>query len=309
MAVDANGMLYSGLGDIRNAALLHQEILLLLADRADLMDDPTIIYLGNKAHQGTTVIEVGQAGLEGYDRMAAVAENADAGVTALTDASPNITIARQSLRRQMTYLAQLTDSVGLDIPKLAMDYLMAAKMRLTEMIANVTDDFTATVGTSGVDLSVDDYFDGHYTLTQASVPGPYLSIQFPVQTTDLQNSIRAEGGALQFRDDTQEMLAIKGPGYQGSFLGVPIFNSSLVPTANGGADSAGGMFGRGAVGYADFEAVGLVDFGGRVFPAGTKIFVDHANVGAGAYTDQTGHYFCGASLIEDGRGVSMITDR
>ncbi|MBT7101758.1 hypothetical protein HN937_30555 [Candidatus Poribacteria bacterium] len=309
MAADANAMLYSGLGDIRNAALLHQEIQLLLADRADLMDDPTIVYLGNKARQGTTVFEIGQVGLDGYDRMAAVAENADAGVTALTDASPNVTIARQSLRRQMSYLAQLTDSVGLDVARLALDYVGAARMRLTEMIAGVTDDFTATVGTSGVDMSVDDYFDGHYTLTQSSVPGPFLCDLYPVQVTDLQNSIRAEGGALQFRDDAQEMLDIKGPGYQGSFLSVPIFASSLVPTANAGADSAGGMFGRGAVGYADFEAIGLVDFGGRVFPAGTKIFADQANVGAGGYTDSTGHYFCGVTLMEDGRGVSMITDR
>jgi len=309
MAVNANGLLYSGLGDLRLAAALHQEMLLLLADRADLMGDPTIVYLGNKAKQGSTAFEIGLAGLDGYNRMAAVAEDADTGVTALTDASPQVVIARQSLRRQMTYLAQLTDTVGLDIPRLAQDMVGAARMRLTEMIAGITDDFTATVGTTTVDLAVDDYMDANYTLTQASVPGPYLCVLYPVQVTDLQNSIRAEAGAMQFKDDAQEMLDIKGPGYKGSFLGVPIFGSSLVPTANAGADSAGGMFGRGAVGYTDFAATEIVQIGERVYPAGTSIFVGLDNDEPGAYNEIVGNYFCGVVQIEDGRGVSIITDR
>lgn len=310
MAVDSSGILYSGLSDLRLSAILHQEIGLLLADRADLMAHPAVSYYGDKSHQGSTVIEIPLVGLDGYDSMAAVAENADASVTALTDASPNITIARQALHRQMTDLAGFTDSLGMDLQRLAVSMVGAAKMRLTEMIANVTDDFTATAGTSGVDFSVDDWYDAQFALTQASVPGPYLTVLYPVQVTDLQNSLRAEAGATQFVPATQQMLDIKGPGFVGTFNGADIFASSKVPTANSGADSAGGMFGPGAVGYADFALPAPVRGGSEViYPAGTRIFVEFERDAAGAFTKIVGNYYVGVSIIEDGRGVSIITDR
>ena len=312
MAHDANALAYASLGDLRLAAVLHRELLLLLGDRSSgMLDHPAMWYLGSESNRGSTVIEIPLAGLDGYDEMGAVAENADAAVTAMTDASPNLTIARQALRRQVTDLAQMTESLGIQwASRLAQDMVGAARMRLVDMVANITDDFTATVGTSGADMTVDDWFDATFALTQGSVPGPYMSDLYPVQLTDLQSSIRAEGGALQFMPASADMLGIKGPGYAGSFLGVDIFASSKIPTASAGADSAGGMFGRGAVAYADCAAATAMSQGAEsVYPAGTRSFVGFDKDLPGAYTDVARDYYAGAAIAETGRGVSIITDR
>ena len=220
-----------------------------------------------------------------------------------------MTIARQALYRQVTGLAALTASLNGDPSKLevlAADMVAAARMRLVEMFATIVDDFSSTVGTTTVDLSVDDFFDAQYTLTQASVPGPYAAMLYPVQITDLQGSIRAEGGALQFIAATQDMLAIKGPDFVGSFNGVDLFACSLIPTANGGADSAGGMWGRGAIGYGDMSVGAIPEMG---IPAGTKIRVGTDYDEVGDYNRIVGNYYCGVVEMQDAMGVSMITDR
>jgi hypothetical protein len=131
----------------------------------------------------------------------------------------------------------------------------------------------------------------------------------PVQVTDLQNSIRAEGGALQYIAATQEMLMAKGQGFAGSFLGVDIFKSSKVPTANAGADRAGAMMGYGAVGMAEGAVRPIAALGGALqFPAGTVIAVEYERSSATALTSITGNAYFGVALLQDAMGVSIITD-
>jgi hypothetical protein len=306
----ANEITFANLsGDLRISAVLHQEMQLLLADRFSLMGHPAVMYMGDLAGRGSTALDVPLVGLDGYDRMAAVgAETAAVSNTALTDSSQTITIARQALRRAITDLASLTDSVGLNVQSLAEDMVGAARMRWQELLCNLMDDFSNTVGTSGVNLSVDDFLDAVFTLEQNSVPTPYLSILHPVQLTDLQNSLRGETGPLQFVSATQEMISAKGQGYAGTFAGVDIYASSLINTANAAADRSGGMFGRGAVAYADGSMSEIIGAGGIQLPVGTKIAVEFERDSAYAYTYITGNYYVGMAELQDTMGVSIITD-
>jgi len=300
----------SGLGDLRLAAALHQELGVMLADRASLWRHPAITFYGDLQGSGSDTLEVPLAGLDGFDRMVAVAENASAANTALTDASPNLQIARQALQRQISDLAVLTDSVGLTVERLASDMVGAAAMRFTELIANVVDDFTTTVSDTGVDLSVAKFLDAVFALTQASVTGPYISILHPNQLTDLQGSLRSETGPIaQWVSATSEMMAIKGPGFAGQFVGVDLFASSHIPTANAGADSAGCVMGLGAVGYAEGTPSALVGAGGFQVPAGSPFLIEFERDSSAALTKIVGSYYVGVGIIEDGRGVSLITDR
>ncbi len=308
----ANEIYYSGLGDLRLRLILHREVQIQLTDMASLWNHPAIVNYGDMRGRGSTQLDIPLIGLGGADRMAAVAENASTSNTALTDASPAITIARQALQRQISDLAELTDpsaGLGANIRSLASDMVNSASMRYTEMIAALVDDFTSTVGTTTVDMSADDQFSAQFTLTQASVPtGPgYLEVLYPTQLTDLQNSLRAEAGALQFQAATAEMLNIKGQGFAGRLNGVDIFVSSLVPTANTGADSGGGMFGRGALGSA-FGSVPIApgEAGSQMFG---PIKVEFERDAAGALTKIVGNFYVGVGAIEDSRGVSIITDR
>ena len=306
----ANEVLYSGLGDLRLAKILNNEIQLLLADRFSLRNHPSIANFGNIAGRGSSVLSIPQAGLDGYDLMTAVgSETSSASNVALTDSSADITIARYALRREISDLANMTDSVGLNVERLAADMVGGYEMAVTNAICDTIDGFSATAGTSGVDLSVDDFFSALFTLEQASVQTPYVSVLHPVQVTDLQNSIRAEGGALQYIAATQEMLMAKGQGFAGSFLGVDIFKSSKVPTANAGADRAGAMMGYGAVGMAEGAVRPIAALGGALqFPAGTVIAVEYERSSATALTSITGNAYFGVALLQDAMGVSIITD-
>jgi hypothetical protein len=81
-----------------------------------------IFQAGNIAGRGSAVLSVPQAGLDGYDLMTAPASEATAAVnTPLTDGSADITIARYALRREISDLANMTDSVGLNVERLAAD--------------------------------------------------------------------------------------------------------------------------------------------------------------------------------------------
>jgi len=307
----ANEVTNAGLiPDLRLARILNNEIQLLLADRFSLRTHPAIFNAGNIAGRGSSVISIPQAGLEGYDLMTAVgSETTAASNVALTDASADITIARYALRREISDLANMTDSVGLTAERLAADMVGGYEMAVTNAICDTIDGFTATAGTTGVDLSVDDFFSALFTLEQASVRTPYVSVLHPVQVTDLQNSIRAEGGALQYIAATQEMLAAKGQGFAGSFLGVDIFKSSKVPTANAGADRAGAMMGYGAVGMAEGSVRPISALSGALqFPAGTVIAVEYERSSATALTAITGHAYFGVALLQDAMGVSIVSD-
>jgi hypothetical protein len=232
--------------------------------------------------------------------MTAPASEATAAVnTPLTDGSADITIARYALRREISDLANMTDSVGLNVERLAAD-----------AICNTIDGFTTTVGTSGSDMTVDNFFSALFALEQASVQTPYVAVLHPVQLTDLQNSIRAEASnAIAFSPATVEMLAAKGQGYAGSFMGVDLYKSSKVPTANAGADRAGAMMGYGAIGMAEGSVRPIAALGGALqFPTGTVIAVEYERNSASALTAITGNAYFGVAKLQDGMGVSIITD-
>jgi len=307
----ADEVLYSGLGDLRLAKILNNEIQLLLADRFSLRNHPSIFQAGNIAGRGSAVLSVPQAGLDGYDLMTAPASEATAAVnTPLTDSSADITIARYALRREISDLANMTDSVGLNVERLAADMVGAYEMAVTNAICNTIDGFTTTVGTSGSDMTVDNFFSALFALEQASVQTPYVAVLHPVQLTDLQNSIRAEASnAIAFSPATVEMLAAKGQGYAGSFMGVDLYKSSKVPTANAGADRAGAMMGYGAIGMAEGSVRPIAALGGALqFPTGTVIAVEYERNSASALTAITGNAYFGVAKLQDGMGVSIITD-
>lgn len=305
----ADEILFSNLsGSARLAAVLAKEIELTLADRASLHKHPSIKFMGSVVGTGSNVIQTPIVGLDGYDTMSSPADGSAVSNTALTETNANITVARRALQYSISDLAALTDSVGLNVQRLAQSMVGSAQMTFQSLLCDVVDNFTSTVGTSGVDMSVDDFYSAQFTLTLASVPGPYICILHPRQLADFQSSLRAEAGPSQFVSATQDMLNIKGQGFAGMFNGVDIFVSSKVVTANSGADRAGAMFGYGAVGYAEGSPFAVTGAGGIVAPAGTPIVVEFERDASSALTKIVGNYYCGVARLQDSMGVAIITD-
>tara|TARA_B100000519_G_scaffold169579_2_gene154870 strand:- start:4092 stop:5015 length:924 start_codon:yes stop_codon:yes gene_type:complete len=292
-------------GNLRLAAILHNEVSLLLADRASLRNHPSIVNYGNIAGSGSETIRVPLLGVDGYDLMASTNEaTAPSSATALTYLAPEITVARFALQRAISDLAQMTNSGGgpsLDI--LVQDFAGAFEMTVTSQICALFGSFSNSVGSATVDLSVDDFFAAVFQLEQSNVTGKPVAVLAPVQVSDLQNSIRQEGGALQYIPATQAMLEAKGQGYVGEFAGVDIFKSDKVATSTG---RQGGMFVRGAIGYCEGSMTAPAMLGSAVQANGPVVIdIDRS---FGDTTDLIGNAYFGVAELQDSMGVLIETD-
>lgn len=308
----ANEVTFSALSDATVSAALHAELQLKLADRADLMGHPALAYIGSITGSGSNVRKAPLWG-GGNDQMAAVSDGSSVSNTAVTNASVSVTVARQALQRSATDLAAMTwafASPATLVQQLATDMVTAARMRFTTMLTALAGGFTATAGTSGADFSVTNLFTAIGKLQLASAPGPFVMVLHPIQLNDLQASLRAETGALQFVPATPEMMAAKGQGYAGRFLNIDVYVSTTVPEANSAADRAGGIMSYGAIAWADGVPGIVTGAGGLVIPVdqGAKIYVELARDVSGALTKVVGNHFVGLALAQQGLGVSIITD-
>lgn len=305
----ANEILYSGSSDLRVAEILHTELHILLADYTDLSWAAPVIR--DMSGSGTSTVK--QPQVDWDDAMAAVAENASTSNTAFVDGSVTVAVARQALQRQVSDLFEITGSLsGADIMAIAGSMALAYVLRKTDMVAGLIDNFATTAGTSTVDLSVDDMYSAIYSLMQSSVPpfpdGTFACALYPVQYTDFVESLRGESGAQQFIPATQAMMAAKGPGYKGAWNGVSFWTSDSVVDANGGADSAGGIWGPGAL-VSAVATQNVIRGAGEVVYADALVAVEFERDAAGALTKIVGNAWYGVSENEDLRGVSIITDR
>lgn len=301
----ANEVLVAGIADLKTAEVMSSEYLMLLADRGDLFQHPALLYAG--AAQGSNKVRVPQIGLGGYDLLAAGTEGSALSNTALTDGSADVTVAWYGKTYAQSDLAQVVAANGLLDPVMfAQDAAVSVAQTLISLIANVTDDFTATVGSTTVDLTAANFVDAITTLEVAKVSGPLMAVLHPQQWGDLRSAALSLGGAVQYREDSQSLvMARTNSQYKGNLFGVDVFTSSHVPTANSGADRAGGMFGRGAIAWADaqFPANGdpnIINLGRAAF--------ERDRSGTAGLTNYITHAFLGVVQCIDAAGVSIITD-
>ena len=302
----ANEFQYGSIGDLRATSLLHQELKFLLMDPTDLR---TTLVRDDSQFGGSAAVKVGQVSLAGA--MSAPGEVTQVSNTAVTDASYTLTVAHYTLQHEVSYLAEITGGGnGADTALLARKILGSATLTLTDLVATLFGSLSSTVGTSAVDLDVDDVYDGQFALHNALVPGPYFCILYPQQINDFITSLRGETGAMQFQQATAEMLGLRGPGFQGRWNNIEFWSCDSVPTANAGADSCGAMYGLGAFAFTEAPVTRMIPYIQKVAAMeGARLFIEAKTVQDYGKIRLTGHYFPAASIAEQGRGVAIITDR
>ena len=155
-----------------------------------------------------------------------------------------------------------------------------------------------------MDFSVDNWFDALFTLELNNNEGPFTALLHPRSLADLVDSLRAEAGAMQFLPASGELLAIKGQGYAGQFLGVDIYKSSRVIEAGGNKEN--GMWGAGAIGYA--EGTPNIAYGETIRPSASPLVVEWDRQASSATTSVVGHYYVGVAVLEQSRLVGIVTD-
>ena len=293
--------------NLRASEILNAEIWNLLFDGTDLRD--LCVKVGDLGGSGSAKLETPQVDFGNAMAAANADETTAAATTSITDSALSLTVAGQIISFQVSDLMQITAAAGnLSIAQLAASVTQSYVLRFTDMACVAAESFTNTVGTTTVDLVMDDIFAAVYQLEQSVVPGPYSCVLYPTQWTDLQESLRSEGGALQMHAPTADMLAIKPAGFKGSYLGVDFFASDSVSAVAAGADSNGWMMGRGGLAYA--EASASAAFAGSIAaPAQSPVYAEFSREANPGLSSVTAHAYVAVGVGEDDRGVAIITDR
>jgi len=309
-------ILFSNLtSDLRLAACLDQSLLVTLTDQASIRRLPgAVSYLGSVSGTGSDTSRLRFTGLGGADPfVATAAENTDVAETVPSHTQANITVVRAALRRDISDLAITTGfAQDLDPARLAGDMAASLESYFNSLIATQIAGAGTDVGLTGVDMSVDDFYDAVFFLEGgnpaggAGAPGPYTAMLAPVQITDFQSSLRSESGAVSLSPATQEMLNIAGQGLVGEFMGVRLFKSTFV-TSSGG-DRHGAMWGAGALGYKIAVVTPQIGAGSAVVVRQDELVVEITRDASAATTEVVGNAYVGAGLLEQARIVGIVTD-
>ena len=153
--------------DLRMASRLALQVQIILKDTADIIDTGALFPVGEVTGFGSNTINVPFAGLHN-DRMTAPTNEDDSVAgSALTDSSVELAVVRHAIAREITDLAQLTATGAGDVQlqKLAESLVTSARLGVMDDIAAAIDSFSSSVGTSGSDMTVDDFYDAIFTLS------------------------------------------------------------------------------------------------------------------------------------------------
>lgn len=224
---------------------------------------------------------------------AAVAEGTELTNTALTSTSVTITASEIGIMATVTDVLELSDipaAHGARLRQLG----RAIGDKLDVDICALMDGFSTAVGATTVDITLANLLDAIYNLevNDAAGLGSLVAVFHPRQTADLRTELEADAGSLYTgKSDTSITKAMSG--YFGSWFGIDIFQSTNVPTANAGADRAGGIFVR------DY-ALGMAQkYGARVETLRWAPIRGFVLVATSMY---------GVGEVEDSAGVEAVTD-
>ena len=301
---------------LRLSAMISQEINLLLKDNANLRNTPLLSYQGSINGLGTDTVRVRLAGLDGYDSMAAAtSEISDeaSNTTALTINSADLVAARQYIIYEMSDLASMTGFGGADIDpfRIAQSIAGSYEARFAELTGEAASAFTTTAGANTTTLSVDDFFDAIFALEQADsgsgAPGPYACVLDPKALTELQDSLRNEtGNAISRMQSSMDMLQAKGENFAGNLFGVDVYRSKYVKE-NGSSGYDNYMISPMALGFVDGIPAGVQ--GSADLMSMGKVVVEFDRRPMSASTFIVGHAYLGLGIIEDARGVKLLSAR
>jgi hypothetical protein len=254
---------------------------------------------------GSTAMSI--TSVPGPGAFSSVAEGASSSNSTYTTDEATLTVARYARQYEITDLVPVAGS-PVDLNLLVANLMGGVAVTITDLIAALFGSLSNSVGTSGVDMSVDDMYDAQFQLNSSLVSGRYTFVGHPVQLNDFRSSLRGETGAIQFTPATAEMLASKGSGYQGSWNGIDVWQSDSC--ASSGGNRQGAMFGENCFAYTEAPVAliqGHIPASDILVNAG-EILVELVRDAAGGETAALAHYYPAVAELEDSRGVLVATD-
>jgi len=243
--------------------------------------------------------------------MAAASSETSGGAsnTALTTGNYDLVTARYLLKIQAGDMFATTGG-AVNIDTILSILSESLDLTLTDLLISLFANIAGNVGTSGVDMSVSDFYDAIYYLNLQNNGATLAAVLHNVQVNDLMDSVRAEVGPAAWRTDFQGLLTAGGTGFRAQFAGVGIYQSESCASVNTNADRRGCMFAPGAFSY----QLGSVDVGLQVNPADIvvatpEMFVERDRDAGNALTSYIVNSYPGVAEQEDLRAVRITTDR
>jgi len=257
---------------------------------------------------GSSVTHVTQDMVPGA--FAAPGENITTNATTYTTAHFDVTVARYSRAYALTDLIPISGD-AIDLNRVVQNLVNGVSLTFTDLICDQFHNgaFSNSVGTSGVNLSVDDIYDAIFQLTSTLNAPPYACVLHPIQFNDFLSSLRSETGAAQFAPATVEMLGQKGTGYKGSWMNTDFYVSDSVDNTPAG-NYTGAMMSQGAIAYVMAPVarlLGHIPAGNLILDAGDLV-VELDRTASDGVSAAYAHCFLGVSGAEDSRGVRIRTD-
>ena len=306
---------------LRLSAMISQEINLLLKDNANLRNTGLLSYQGSINGTGSDTVRVRLAGLDGYDSMSAASNeisDESANTTSLTINNADLVAARQYIIYEMSDLASMTGFGGADIDpfRIAQSIAGSYETRFAALTGAAAASFSNTAGANTTTLSVDDFFDAIFQLEQAGfgtgsaggAPGPYACVLAPKALTELQDSLRNEtGNAVSRMQSSMDMLQAKGENFKGQLFGVDVYSSALGVNQNASSGYDNYMISPMALGFVDGIPAGVR--GSSDLMSMGKVVVEFDRRPMSASTFIVGHAYLGLGIIENDRGVKLLSVR
>lgn len=301
-----NEITFTGSGAVRAAEILNGLLWETLVDRTDLRN--TLIRLGDVGGSGSDTLKTPTVSFDDPFAAADSNETSATGNSALGIGSVSMAVAQQILVYQLSDKFMITGGPGnLNMNQIAASMADSYLLRVTDLVCSAAEGFTTDV-TAATFMDVDNFVAAMAQLEQSSVPGPYSAVLHHGQWTGLQSSLRAETGAVAYAPATYEQIQMKGPGYVGNVLGVDCYSTNSV--SNDGTHYNGSMYGLGGIAYVEASPRQAMpgSMAALVTPAGSPVYVEFDRQGDPGLTQVIGHAFCQVSILEDARGVGVLSD-
>jgi len=225
----------------------------------------------------------------------------------LGEASFDLTVERYTLYLEPTDLWQLTSQGNLDVAAVGQIVAGNASLQFTNMACATFPAITATVGATGTALTVDTVLAAA-ALREANASGNFTAVLAHQAFTDFIDSLRAEVGPLQWVPASAEMIAAKGPGYQGRWQNIDFYSVDSCVAINTDADWSSAMFTEQALRYTEGPISKLMPNIDRDIVAGdSSVFVTRVwNDLLGTFRI-VGNYFPAVSIAQQGAAVEIVS--
>lgn len=177
--------------------------------------------------------------------MSVTSEAASATKVTYSETSVSITAQKAVTYVELTDEASLFGNGQSDLEFLTQDAGRAAADKFDLDSCALFSSFSANVvGTTGVTLTVANLKKAPIKVRLGKVSGPVVYVLHPTQIGDLQDNIITSAAPVWANDQTKlDILDGQPPlntnGYKGMVLGVPVYETTNVPSINSGADWGG----------------------------------------------------------------------